>query len=120
MLLIWSKSLTSGLVKISFVIVARAMGTQQLIVHCIQCGSRPTKLIILYLREAFKPMFQIRVSRSQKNIIGGISQKVYQESVFFSKNVDELPFLTKYALNLKEIFWLDYKHVIPKVEQNVS
>ena len=104
MLLIWSKSLTSGLVKISFVIVARAMGPQQLIVHCIQCGSRPIKLIILYLREAFKPMFQIRVSRSQKNIIGGISQKVYQESVFFSKNVYELPFLTKYALNLKEIF----------------
>ena len=87
MLLIWSKSLTSGLVKISFVIVARAMGTQlQLIVHCIQYGSRPTKLIILYLREVFKPMIQIRVSRSQKNIIGGISQKVYQESVFFFKN----------------------------------
>ena len=83
MLLIWSKSLTSSLVKISFVIVARAMGTQQLIVHCIQCGSRPIKLIILYLREAFKPMFQI--TGIKKNIIGGISQKVYQESIFFFK-----------------------------------
>ena len=85
MLLIWSKSLTSGLVKISFVIVARAMGTQQLIVHCIQCGSRPTKLIILYLREAFKPMFQIRVSRSQKNIFVAYRRKYTRKMFFFQK-----------------------------------